>query len=480
MFLSMNHRDPLATSLFAVACGCFLVGIWFPHITEAQIPRVCVANVTSYEKRCCPRAIQNGEVCGGELRGECATISVFKEPVDPVFEIDDRLEWPRRFFHHLCHCKGNFFGVACEECKFGWTGPDCSVRKIYTRRNIWSFSPREIEMLQQILLRSDQIESEYMLLVEKDVFHSDPLRDPVFINTTMHKYIVAMHRYASRATLFDDQSQCKTEGYLDYNHGVTMFAIWHRGYILIWERFLRRIAEREFGWMDFAIPYWDWIDATECEVCTNELMGAPGEFTSTGRRLLSKDSVFRNWTEYCQPPPDAPVKCVGCHFVTNFQPLNRHYRATAFPTTPELVYVMEKKSFFVPNEGTNECLSFHKSMEGFCGPQIDTSSYLWMHNKVHNMVTGSFCCAATAANDPIFPLHHSQVDRIFQAWFTYQKPDPETSLPTKGVLPGQFRDSNLISFLPLMRNRDLFIDMRELGVDYDSYAFGKSRVTFVR
>ena len=40
-------------------------------------------------------------------------------------------------FIQMCICHGNFFGVDCGECAFGWEGQNCDVKKkIVKRRNI--------------------------------------------------------------------------------------------------------------------------------------------------------------------------------------------------------------------------------------------------------------------------------------------------------------------------------------------------------
>ncbi|KAL3309248.1 hypothetical protein Ciccas_012204 [Cichlidogyrus casuarinus] len=95
-----------------------------------------------------------------------------------------------------------------------------------------------------------------------------------------------------------------------------------------------------------------------------------------------------------------------------------------------------------------------------------------MHNRVHNMVKGSMCCSTTAANDPLFILHHSQMDRIWQLWYRYYKPRP-TEYPNTATEMGNCRECNLVGFLPPIRHCDMFVDMYELGIDYDNFNFGK-------
>lgn len=70
-------------------------------------------------------------------------------------------------------------------------------------------------------------------------------------------------------------------------------------------------------------------------------------------------------------------------------------------------------------EDIGKCRGFHQVLEGFCSFTGDNSTYSFMHNKVHNIVRGTFCCAATSPNDPIFLVHHTQIDRIFQVGYKH-------------------------------------------------------------
>ena len=231
------------------------------------VPKNCVHNVSSSEKICCPIP-QGYEVpCGGIGRGGCHDLNIDLDKVETPLKMDDRLNWPIKFFKRMCYCEGNYFGIACETCWYGWEGKNCDRKVTIERRNIFSFSNKEKKMFLNILQISYQIPSEYMILNESDTKHSDPLYKPRFIPATFQQYIAFIHRYASRATLFKNKAMCDKYGSFNFNHKTVSFVTWHRGLMLHWERELAKIAKHHFGWNDFAIPYWDWIDATECEVC---------------------------------------------------------------------------------------------------------------------------------------------------------------------------------------------------------------------
>jgi Common central domain of tyrosinase/Polyphenol oxidase middle domain len=54
----------------------------------------------------------------------------------------------------------------------------------------------------------------------------------------------------------------------------------------------------------------------------------------------------------------------------------------------------------------NLLLDFYNAQSGINGP----------HGSVHGAVSGNMCCVVTAAEDPIFWTHHSNVDRQWNLW----------------------------------------------------------------
>lgn len=98
-----------------------------------------------------------------------------------------------------------------------------------------------------------------------------------------------------------------------------------------------------------------------------------------------------------------------------------------------------------------------------------------MHNAVHDFSLGPFSTSGGSPNDPLFPLHHLQVDRVVAAWFRKFRPKV-TDIPNDGVLPGHCRECNLVGFLPPVPHQTLVVDIQSLGYDYDNFVFGHVRV----
>nr|AAW24636.1 SJCHGC06782 protein [Schistosoma japonicum] len=468
----MKQIKHLSINLWIIIILTFYVTI---TSVKCLIPKACVHNITAIGGSgiCCPIPKGSKYPCGGHGRGTCQREYTQIESIPFYLIMDDRLNWPSRFFNRLCKCEAHYFGIACEECWYGWEGRFCNKRKLYIRHNIMSLSPRRRKMFVNVVTKMITTPTDYLILFEKDAIHSDPLWKPKFLDVDVQYLFTFLHRYASRATLFHDNKDCIQHQHLDNNHDTVGFLTWHRYYMLFWEKQLRKIAIRLYGWTDFTLPYWDWVDSTKCDVCVNSLLGAYGQWVGS-TRLIDSKSPFYLWPEYCSPPT-VGSNCYSCHAGwPNFKVLTRYYEATAFPTTDNLLFVLRKETFYLPQttEDLGKCRGFHQALEGFRSIPGSNTSYSFMHNKVHNMVSGTFCRSATAANDPLFLVHHTQIDRIFQLWYEYNRPTP-TAYPNHGVELGNCRECNMVGFIPTMKHVQMFVNTKQIGYTYDNFNFGK-------
>lgn len=117
----------------------------------------------------------------------------------PLVQNDDRLDWPSRIFSLGCRCSHFRSGFACQRCAFGRTGPRCRSRLIRIRRNVKTYSATERRDLRQVLLLGREVPSDFAVLEERFNDRSDPLRNPVFLNASLHYALIFIHRYASRS-----------------------------------------------------------------------------------------------------------------------------------------------------------------------------------------------------------------------------------------------------------------------------------------
>jgi len=133
----------------------------------------------------------------------------------------------------------------------------------------------------------------------------------------------------------------------------SFFWAWHRMYLYWFERIVRRHSNM----YDWAIPYWDWANPSE--------RAMPAPFRSVGDTLYD---ATRN----------ASVNSGG-------------ELSTSLATS--VSNAMMSVDYFNAQSGVN-------------GP----------HGSVHVAVSGNMSGVVTAAQDPIFWVHHAQVDRLWNLW----------------------------------------------------------------
>ncbi len=132
------------------------------------------------------------------------------------------------------------------------------------------------------------------------------------------------------------------------------FWAWHRMYLYWFERIVRKYS----GMYDWALPYWDWANPAQRQL--------PPAFRTVGSAL--------------HDPSRSAAMNDGSGSVS-----------TSLGTA-------------VAN--ANLLLDYFNAQSGINGP----------HGSVHGAVSGNMCCVISAAQDPIFWAHHSNVDRQWNLW----------------------------------------------------------------
>lgn len=268
------------------ALGFLLI---IPQPSAGQFPRVCVNVQSLLSKECCPPWNGDGSPCG-ELsnRGSCQNILLSQAPLGPQFPfsgVDDREDWPSVFYNRTCRCEGNFMGFSCGECKFGFYGLNCTERQVKTRRNIFQLTASEKNKFLAYLNLAKNIPSQDYVIATGTYSQMNNGSNPMFRDISVYDLFVWMHYYASRDTLLGGSNVWRD---IDFAHEAPGFLPWHRVFLLMWERQIQRITGDE----NFTIPYWDWRDAEDCEVCNDEYMGGRHP---TNPNLLSPASIFSSW-----------------------------------------------------------------------------------------------------------------------------------------------------------------------------------------
>jgi len=202
--------------------------------------------------------------------------------------------------------------------------------------------------------------------------------------------------------------------------GLYRFLGWHRRYLVEFERELQRAdaALRPGATDPLAVPYWRWQD------------------------------VFPAWLAGFLPARDPRTGAV---------PPPRRATPPPFATAADLDLIVNQSAIQNPGlPGQNDYTKFTWGLEGW-GRRPDRTP-LPAHNHGHAWVGGIMNNTSTSPTDPVFWLHHAEVDRLWQAWRqAHPAPGP--------VLSGTDRVMD-----PWAESYDDLLDPAALGYAYDTLA----------
>lgn len=212
------------------------------------------------------------------------------------------------------------------------------------------------------------------------------------------------HIYGAQHSMF-----CATNSFAMQIHYGWFFLPWHRSYLLNLEQKIRALTGRE----EFALPYWDWVRSDRLPA---PMFGRGNPLNDT-TRIQSSDDVI---------PPD-------------FRELGP---AMSGPTFQHFV-------------------GYRREIDA---PQIEGTLEQSAHNNVHNWIGGNMASFDGAGFDPMFALHHGNVDRLWEAWrassASHQEPEDAAWRDHRFAFWGAEKS------MTFPRVGDL-LDTRVLGYEYD-------------
>lgn len=257
------------------------------------------------------------------------------------------------------------------------------------------------------------------------------------------------------------------------------FLPWHRYFILRIEADMRQVL----GDPSFALPYWDWDDCNHnakdgenpCQKIFSGAMGSYGScnadqndvagyISDEGFRvnLWASNNLLTIYNEdsvICSAEPRPLKRAVGCDVLTGNKPAENFEAMFSRPLFDSEPY---------DHCSTNENVSFRQHLEGFTRDDdaICAIAGCNQHGVGHAYVGGDLASTASP-NDPMFFLHHSNVDRLWSAWQENNRKNVKTSVDYGNPgYPYEFA-GELFNF-PEVRADEL-LNFRALGYTYDKF-----------
>uniref|UniRef100_A0A4W4EP59 5,6-dihydroxyindole-2-carboxylic acid oxidase n=1 Tax=Electrophorus electricus TaxID=8005 RepID=A0A4W4EP59_ELEEL len=435
------------------------------ELVRAQFPRECVTPEILRSAQCCPSVFgQVNNPCGVNTgRGQCVPVRVDLRPHGPQYPHDgrdDRERWPFKFFNRTCQCNSNFSGYNCGRCRHGFTGLNCDQPVPVVRRNVMTLSPAEKRAFVNALDRAKRATHPDVVIATRryeEVFGPDG-NSTQFQNITVYNYFVWAHYYSVSKTFLGGGQP--SFGGVDFSHEGPGFLTWHRYHLLQ--------LERDMQDPGFALPYWDFaIGGNQCDICTDDLMGARSSFDDGA---ISSNSIFSRWQVICESVDDYDT--LG----TENGPIRRNPAGNVarpmvqkLPEPQDIKACLEVQDFDTPPFYSTSSESFRNTIEGYSVPEgIYDPIVRSLHNLAHLFLNGTGGTTHLSPNDPIFVLLHTFTDAVFDEWLR-RHPGKSAVYPLENAPIGHNRHHNMVPFWPPVSNAEMFATAPEnLGYSYEA------------
>jgi tyrosinase len=247
-------------------------------------------------------------------------------------------------------------------------------------------------------------------------------------------------------------------------HSGPAFYPWHREFLLRYERDLGI----EMGDPNFALPYWDWAadaalaNPAASPIWGTDLMGGDGAGANDAVQTGPFRSVASGGTWLTleldmmgNPLPSGPLtRTLGRPPTGSPDP-----GPGSLPSQGDVTTTLGIVPYDVADWSRDSPGGFRVRAEGW-HPH-------GMHNQVHVWIGGSMG-PGTSPNDPVFFLHHSNVDRIWNRW---QAQNPgQGFLPVSGGPAGHNLNDALFPWNTAgdTRKPSDLLDSKLLGYKYDT------------
>jgi tyrosinase len=186
------------------------------------------------------------------------------------------------------------------------------------------------------------------------------------------------------------------------------FLPWHRELVLRLEADLAA----EMNEPDFAMPYWNWaadsaLTPGASPVWSASLMGGDGDSTNSNRVRTGPFRSVLDGGTWTTVQLDANGNALPSSFLTRTLGRGASLASQSLPSPASVNALLALTPYDVTPFSSASANGFRNAAEGWVPSG--------MSNLVHAWVGGSMA-VATSPNDPVFFLHHCNMDRLWNMW----------------------------------------------------------------
>lgn len=276
---------------------------------------------------------------------------------------------------------------------------------------------------------------------------------------------------------------------MEMAHGGPLFLPWHRAFIRLFELDLQKADEQRLEYylgskdakdkylekyQKIILPYWDWVNDSDDDayIWSELLMGGNG----AGNQGVLNEGPFKapdpnatTTTGHTQPEtwsiyvgPETEPRSIERRWGKNLS-LNNNDQVNIGRVYQSQVDDLQNTKVNVydtpPYDDTGEQNSFRSTLEGDVnlsgrgnndGDIVDE-----LHNRIHAWVGGTMAGVPIAPIDPLFFLHHCNIDRLWAEWQRDKKLKESTDAnPLHYPVFGPFEDTFVKGPFPGTRKTD--------------------------
>jgi tyrosinase len=243
---------------------------------------------------------------------------------------------------------------------------------------------------------------------------------------------------------------------VDQAHMRPAFLPWHRQYLFMFESALQQVS----GDSSITVPYWDWTDPrARAAIFTPSFMGPNGD-RNQDHAVLRGPFRRGKWVLTVRDPKqNDPLQYTflsrnlgswpGVRTLPTVAQVNAALAAPRYDAAPFDLTSNSRRSFRNNIEGwrgfagmsCSKGLMQPRKIKGNTQPnQLHNAVHLWVGGAAGppDDNAGGTMTLNTSPNDPVFWLHHANIDRL---WDTWERRHGAQYVPATSPVPGQGIDS---------------------------------------